>query len=56
MGKLNCWAVTGTLCGGEPQGTFARKIANCLLDCAFFKIVMQEENKSIELYPRRPAS
>ncbi len=51
-----CWAVTGTLCGGKVQGTFARKIANCLLDCAFFKAVMQEEKKSLELYPsKRPS-
>ncbi len=48
-----CWAVTGTLCGGKPQGTFARKFANCLLDCAFFKTVMRDEKKALELYPRR---
>lgn len=50
-----CWAVSGTLCGGKTQGTFARKIANCLLDCAFFRSVMQDEKKGFELYPcRRP--
>lgn len=48
-----CWAVTGTLCGGKTQGTFARKFANCLLDCAFFKTVMRDEKKALELYPRR---
>ncbi len=46
-----CWAVTGTLCGGHVQGTFARKVANCLLDCAFLKLVMREERKQLELYP-----
>ncbi len=47
-----CWAVTGTLCGGKVQGTFARKIANCLLDCEFLKTVMKEEGKRMDLYPR----
>ncbi len=46
-----CWAVTGTLCGGKVQGTFARKIANCLMDCAFFRATMKEERKNLELYP-----
>ncbi len=48
-----CWAVTGTLCGGKVQGTFARKIANCLLDCEFLKTVMKEEGKAMDLYPPR---
>ena len=26
----SCWMVTGTLCGGEVQGTFAQKEMNCL--------------------------
>ncbi len=26
----SCWTVTGTLCGGEVQGTFAQKEMNCL--------------------------
>jgi hypothetical protein len=46
-----CWAVTGTLCGGKVQGTFARKLANCLLDCAFFKSVLKDEKKNLDLYP-----
>lgn len=37
-----CWAVTGTLCGGEIQGTFAQKRATCL-GCDFFKMVRAEE-------------
>ena len=37
-----CWAVTGTLCGGEVQGTFARKQVSCL-SCDFFKKVKEEE-------------
>ena len=47
-----CWAITGTLCGGKVQGTFARKTGNCLLDCPFFKLVMQEEKKNLDLYSR----
>lgn len=37
-----CWAVTGTLCGGKVQGTFAMKLANCL-ECEFYRMVMKEE-------------
>jgi hypothetical protein len=31
-----CARVTGTLCGGQVQGTFALKLANCM-DCEFYK-------------------
>jgi hypothetical protein len=37
-----CWAVTGTLCGGKVQGTFAEKQLSCL-SCDFFKQVKSEE-------------
>jgi len=37
-----CWAVTGTLCRGEPQGTFARKFRDCM-HCAFFVYVTRQE-------------
>jgi serine/threonine protein phosphatase PrpC/CRP-like cAMP-binding protein len=37
-----CWAVSGTLCGGKRQGTFARKRATCL-DCTFYQRVQFEE-------------
>lgn len=37
-----CWAVTGTLCGGQVQGTFATKVANCM-QCDFYKLVSTEE-------------
>jgi hypothetical protein len=37
-----CWAMTGTLCGGQVQGTFAMKFANCM-ECQFFKLVVREE-------------
>ena len=31
---IHCARVAGTLCGGEIQGTFATKLANCM-HCAF---------------------
>ncbi|MCP4693919.1 MAG: protein kinase, partial [Desulfobacterales bacterium] len=37
-----CWAVTGTLCEGKIQGTFAEKRESCV-DCDFFKMVRAEE-------------
>jgi len=37
-----CWRIAGTLCGGEPQGTAAKKTFNCL-NCDFFKLVIKEE-------------
>ncbi len=41
-GGRYCWRVVGTLCHGEVQGTFARKLQTCL-ECTFFKKVMEEE-------------
>jgi len=40
-GGRACWAVCGTLCGGEVQGTFADKIGNCKV-CDFYKTVWNE--------------
>lgn len=37
-----CWAVAGTFCGGEVQGTFAEKRDSCL-SCDFFMRVQAEE-------------
>lgn len=37
-----CWALTGTMCGGRVQGTFAQKLASCM-GCAFYQKVWQEE-------------
>ncbi len=37
-----CWAVAGTFCGGEVQGTFAHKRMTCL-GCDFFRCVEAEE-------------
>ena len=44
-GRL-CWAVSGTLCGGKVQGTFAQKLVNCST-CEFYKLVQQEEGRSM---------
>ena len=37
-----CWAVTGTLCGGVVQGSYAMKLQNCAV-CDFYKLVKEEE-------------
>jgi hypothetical protein len=45
-----CWAVAGTMCGGEVQGSMAAKLGNCL-KCDFYKLVAREE-KDFTLFPR----
>ena len=40
-----CWAVAGTLCGGEVKGTFARKYEDCS-KCAFLLEVINEEGNA----------
>jgi len=37
-----CWVVSGTLCKGAVQGTFAQKFRNCE-ECDFYQKVRQEE-------------
>ena len=46
-GGRACWAITGTLCGGKVQGTFAAKMGSCL-DCDFYKLVKHEEGFAFE--------
>jgi len=46
-GGRACWALTGTLCGGQVQGTFAAKVGNCL-KCEFYQKVGQEEGANQE--------
>ncbi|MEJ2033463.1 MAG: hypothetical protein P8Y63_10585 [Deltaproteobacteria bacterium] len=41
-----CWAVSGTLCNGHIQGTFARKVGNCLR-CDFYEQVHREEGSRL---------
>ena len=42
-GGRMCWAVTGTLCGGKVQGSFAQKRLSCT-SCLFFAKVKEEES------------
>jgi len=37
-----CWAVAGTCCGGNVQGTYAEKRDSCT-SCQFYKLVQDEE-------------
>jgi hypothetical protein len=43
-----CWVVTGTLCTGEIQGTFAKKFKNCSM-CDFYEQVKKEEFPNFKL-------
>jgi hypothetical protein len=45
-----CWVVSGTLCKGAVQGTYARKLKDCL-DCRFQKQVIEEEGRFFLLTP-----
>lgn len=47
-----CWAVGGTLCGGEVQGTFAKKQYTCL-DCYFYEMVKKEEGDNFCIQPKK---
>lgn len=47
FGGRACWALTGTLCGGKVQGTYATKLGNCM-QCEFFKLVKQEEGAACQ--------
>ena len=42
-----CWALTGTLCGGAVQGTFAQKVVNCAA-CEFYRLVRTEEGRGFK--------
>jgi hypothetical protein len=46
-----CWVLAGTLCKGELQGTYAKKIKDCL-ECQFLKQVEEEEGRFFILTPR----
>ena len=41
-GGRSCWVVSGTLCKGVVQGTFAQKYKNCEA-CDFYQMVRKEE-------------
>lgn len=46
-GGRACWAVSGTMCGGTVQGTFANKISNCH-SCDFYQLIKLEEGHVFE--------
>lgn len=46
-GGRACWAITGTLCGGKVQGSFATKLTNCMA-CDFYQLVESEESENHE--------
>ncbi len=45
-----CWALAGTMCGGEIQGTYAQKYGNCAI-CDFYSKVKMEEGSEYEFTP-----
>jgi len=46
-----CWAVTGTFCGGDVQGTYAQKVMDCI-HCKFLKYVNEKEGRDFKLIPK----
>ncbi len=46
-GGRACWAISGTLCGGVVQGSFASKLSNCMM-CDFYKLVSQQEGVNLQ--------
>ena len=46
-GGRSCWAVCGTYCGGEVQGTFASKLDSCK-QCRFFKLVLMQQGAELQ--------
>jgi diguanylate cyclase (GGDEF)-like protein len=41
-----CWLHAGTLCGGKPQGEFAKKYRSCR-ECAFFRTLCNEPARAL---------
>ena len=46
-----CWAITGTLCNGEVQGIYAKKLKDCLV-CEFLNQAHKEEERLFILTTR----
>jgi hypothetical protein len=55
LGGRFCWAIVGTLCGGEVQGTYSKKFLNCL-KCDFLKQVNEDEGQGFILTPQKAIS
>jgi len=43
-GGRSCWAIAGTLCEGEVQGSYAQKLGNCL-KCDFHAFVRGQQKE-----------
>lgn len=46
-GGRACWTIPHTICGGNTQGTFANKFANCK-ECDFYNMVKEEEKGAFQ--------
>jgi hypothetical protein len=46
-GGRACWALSGTFCEGEVQGTFASKIGDCK-QCDFYKLVQRDQDNAYQ--------
>ncbi len=46
-GGRACWAIAGTLCGGQVQGSYAAKISSCAA-CPFYQAVKAEQGPAFE--------
>ncbi|HTP52963.1 MAG TPA: hypothetical protein VMK42_19895 [Anaeromyxobacteraceae bacterium] len=44
-GGRACWVISGSLCGGKVQGSFASKMTNCAA-CDFYVAVKAEEGNT----------
>ena len=49
-----CWAVTGAIFGGVQQGSYERKLMDCLA-CDFLTQVNEDEGRNFILSPRPKA-
>lgn len=47
-----CWVIAGTFCNGTVQGTYAKKLIDCL-KCDFLKSVQNDEDRSFILIPNQ---
>jgi hypothetical protein len=45
-----CWVVAGTFCGGQMQGSFAKKFQNCE-QCNFYAQVRKDEGSKFKMSP-----
>ena len=45
-GGRSCWAIAGTLCKGQTQGSYAQKLGDCL-GCEFYASVRQDQGGAL---------